>query len=265
MTEEVLTTDNSPRDGFVQIGRDGGTGHAVHSDYRTAYASVSQADRRRAFVMLGAAGVTVGFLALSRLLWLLKPLYDLVYYALIPEIGYYVTLTVLYIPFIILLNRFIKKKCGVRLFRVRGKAVGLSRALGCIAVAAVAVFIISAAFGFKLKLEKEMGMGVTGMRMIVNIAVCYYYGLHLWLGMTAAALVQYACSILLPTRYTVPWGSVFIVAVYGLLELLFETYTTTHLFPWVYFVFSFAYAAIFTLSGRSFHISYWASVIIMFL
>lgn len=265
-------TAAATRDGFVQIGRDGGTGRAEHSDFRAAYKSVSPTDRRRAFIMLGAAFVTLAAIGLSRLLWLMKPVFDQAYYGMLAEVIYYCLLTVLYPAYLFALNRFVKSKCQVRIFRVRHNNVGMVRAAGCIAVAALAVFVIGMSFGFAgtpfkftLKLEKEMGMGVTGVNMLINISVCYYYALHLLMGMTAAALVQYACSILLPTRYTVPWGSVFLVAVYALSELIFETFTTTHMFPWVYFVYSFAYAAIFTLSGRSFHISYWASVIILIL
>lgn len=266
-------TENRPlRDGFIQIGRDGGTGRAVHSDADAAFKSVSKIDKRRAFIMLGAAFVTLAVIGISRLVWLMKPVFDRIYYGTLSEIIYYIILAVLFTAYVIGLNKFVKTMCGVRLFRVRHNTVGLPNALGCIAVAAVAIFIVSAGFGitntvfkFTLKLEKEMGMGVTGAKMLVNISVCVYYALHLWLGLSAAALVQYSCSILLPTRYTVPWGSVFIVAVYALIELMFEMYTTTHAFPWVYFVYSFAYAAIFTLSGRSFHITFWASVIILIL
>jgi len=252
-------------DEFIYIGRDSGTGKHRYPDARSAYASVSKADRRRAFIMLGAAGVTIAFMLFTRLIWLFEPLLDKIYYGTLSEVVYYITLGLLCTAYIVGLNAFIKRKCSVRLFRIRKGSTGLTRALGVIAVAAATVFVSSATFGFTLILQKEMGMGGTGADMLVNLAVKFYYAFHLWLGFAAAALVQYACSMLVPAKYTVPWGAVFLVTVYGLLELLFETLTTAHLYPLYYYLFTYAYAAIFMLTQRSFHVSYWASVAVMVL
>ena len=118
-------------------------------------------------------------------------------------------------------------------------------------------------FGFKLKMQVEMGMGVTLATALTNIAVYLYYGLHIWLGFVAAMLVQYACSMLFPAKYTVPWGAIFLVTLFGLPELALELFATAHLYPWLYYIYTYAYAAIFILTQRSFHLSYWASAIIM--
>lgn len=252
-------------DRFDYVGRDGGTGKHEHADCRSAYASVPASVKRRAFIMLGAAGVTVAFLLLTRLIWLFEPLLDKIYYGTLSEVVYYITLGLLCTAYIIALNQFIKRKCEVRLFHAKTHKIQLSRALSVIAVCAVTVFIVSAVFGFKLKMQKEMGMGVTLATALTNISVYFYYAFHLWLGFTAAALVQYGMSMLFPAKYTVPYGAIFLVAVYGLLEYIFETFTTTHLYTECYFALTFAYAAIFVLTRRGFHIGYWASVVTMVL
>ncbi len=252
-------------DRFIYIGRDGGTGKNLHGDYRAAYASVPKGIKRRAFTMLGAAGVTLAFLLLTRLLWLFEPLLDKIYYGTLSEVVYYIILGILCTAFIVALNEFIKHKCEVRLFRAKKRPVRLTRALSVIAVCAVAVFIVSAVFGFNLKMQKEMGMGVTLATALTNISVYFYYAFHLWLGFAAAALVQYGMSMLFPAKYTVPYGAIFLVAVYGLLEYIFETFTTTHLYTECYFALTFAYAAIFMLTQRGFHVSYWASIVTMVL
>lgn len=243
----------------------GGTGKHVHSDFKSAFKSVSPQDKRRAYVLLAAAGVTMAFLLLSRLIWLFEPLLDKIYYGTLSEIVYYIILGLLYTAFIVTLNEHVKRKCNVHLFKINDDKISMLRAVAIIAVCAVAVFIISASFGFKLKMEKEMGMGVTLATALTNIAVYFYYAFHLWLGLTAAALVQYAMSILLPAKYTVPYGSIFLVAVFGLIEYVLESFATPHLYTEYYFALTLVYGIIFALSKRSFHVSYWASVITMVL
>lgn len=232
---------------------------------RAAYLSVPQSEKRNAFVMLAAAGVTLAVLFLSRLIWLFEPLLDKIYYGTLSEIVYYIILGVLFTAFIVSLNLFLKRQCGLRMFLPQKTKLSVTRALGIIAVGAVTVFIAGASFKFKLKLQLEMGTGVTMATALTNIAVYFYYAFHMWLGLTAAALVQRALTVLLPAKYYIPWGAIFLVTIFGLTELALELGTTTHLYPWLYYLFTYAYAAVFVISGNSFHVTYWASVIIMVL
>ncbi|MCH5162208.1 MAG: hypothetical protein J1G38_01815 [Clostridiales bacterium] len=251
------------QDRFVESG--GGTGEHKYPDFKSAYKSVAKEDKRRAFIMLGAAGVTVAFMLMTRLLWLFEPVWDYIYYGTLSEIVYYIVLGLLCTGFIIALNIFIKHYCEVRLFKRKEHGVSIARALGAIAVAAAAVLIVNSTFGFTFKVQKEMGVGVTMATALTNIAVYFYYAFHMWLGFAAAALVQNAMSTLIPAKYTIPWGAIFLVTVYGLFELLFEYATTNHLYPLHYYFMTYAYAAIYMLTGRGFHVSYWASVIVMVL
>ena len=240
-----------------------GNGACAHADFRAAFYSVSPADKTRAFLMLGAAGVTIAVVLLSRLIWLFEPILDKIYYGTLSEIVYYIIIGVLFTGYIVGLHFFTKKMCGERIFIPKKTEVDIPRTLGVIAVAAIVVFFTSAGFKFKLKFQVEMGTGVTMATALTNIAVYFYYAFHLWLGLAAAELVQRAVSILLPAKYTVPWGAIFLVTVYGLLELIFEFGTTPHLYPWLYYLFTYAYAAIYVLTDYSFHLTYWASIVIL--
>lgn len=256
------------KDAFIAIGKDGGTGKYVHASAKQAFDSVSSDDKRRAFTMLVAAGITFLFALFTRIFWLFKPLLDKISYGapgLMTNIIYYLIVGVLCTAFIVALNVVIKKLCEVKLFRRRARTIDIARALGVIAIAAVAVFAVSATFGFQLKLQKEMGVGVSIAKVFANLSVYLYYGFHMWLGFAAAALIQYALSMLFPAKYTVPWGAVFLVTIYGLTELLLEYATTSHMFPLYYYFLTYAYAAIYILTGRSFHVSFWASVAVMIL
>lgn len=268
MTEQndkTIRTTPDDTDKFIYIGRDGGTGKHVHRNAGEALASVNAADKKRAVIMLCSAAVTLAVVFLSRLLWLFEPLFDNIYYGKLSSLIYYIILGVLFTVYVLVLNAFIKSKCGVRIFRIKRSNSDLTRALGTIAVAAATVFIVSAVFKFKLKIQIEMGLGVTLATALTNIAVYIYYALHLWLAFTAATLVQYGMSMLFPAKYSVPWGAVLLVAVYGTIELILELYCTDHVYALVYYLFTYAYAAVYMLTGRSFHVSYWASVIIMIL
>lgn len=235
------------------------------SDCQSAIASVTFGEKRTAFILLIAAGVTLGVLFLSRLLWLFKPLFLLVYYGTLPIVLYYITLLVVFTVFVILLNIYIKRHCGIRLFVPQKKHMDVPRTLAVIAIGAAVVLLISAGFKFKVKIQVEMGSGVTMATALINLAIYIYYALHLWLGLIAAALVQRALTILIPTKYSVPWGAILLVTVFGLIEFALEFGTTPHMYPWLYYLLTFAYAAVYELTGRSFHLTFWACVIIMVL
>ena len=241
----------------------------AHTDFKSAYTSVSQDEKRRAFTMLAAAGITLGVLFLSRLFWLLKPLFDLVYYRAIPIILYYIVLVIVFTVFVIFLNKYLKKLCGLRMFLPQKNRVDVPHTLAIIVIGALTVLFISIGLDFKVKVEVEMGAGsLAGITMadtLTNLAVYVYYGLHLWLGLIAAALVQRALDILIPAKYSLPWGAVFLVTVFGLMEFALEIGTTTHMYPWLYYILTYVYAAVYELTGRSFHLTYWACIIIMVL
>ena len=215
--------------------------------------------------MLGAAGVTIAFLLLTRLIWLFEPLLDRILYGTLSEVIYYLILAALCVGFVIGLKKFVRRFCDFDPFAKKAQPIGFWRSLAVIGVAALFVFVVSAILGFKLKIQREMGLGVTLATALTNICVYFYYALHMWLGFCAAALVQYGLSTILPAKYTVPWGSIFLVTVFGLIEFVFEQFTTTHIYCGYYYLFTYAYAIIFTLSARRFHVSYWASVAIMIL
>lgn len=231
----------------------------------SAVATVPHEQKRKAYVMLAAAGVTLGVLFLSRLFWLFEPLFDLIYYGTLTDVLYYTVLALLFPVYVIFLHRFVKKRCGFGVLS-RGKSnVSTLNTLIIIAIGAITFFCISAVFGFKVKIQIEMGAGVTIATALTNIAVYVYYGLHLWLGLIAAALFQRGMDILVPTPRSIPWGAILLVTVFGPVELVLELYTTAHVFPWLYYVLTYVYAATYELTGRSFHLTFWACVVIMVL
>lgn len=246
------------------------TGHAEdgprYTNLCTAVRSVLPSEKRRAFMLLGACGVTLSVLFLSRLIWLFKPLFAKVYYGTLSVILYYSTVAVIFTVFVVLLGLFLKRKCGERIFLPRrSPQIDVPRALSIIALSAAVVFFISAGFDFKVKIQIEMGSGVTMAQALTNISVYVYYALHLWLGLIAAEIFGRAMNILVPTRYAFPWAAVFLVMVFGLTEFALEVGTTFNLYPWIYYLLTYVYAAVYELTNRSFHLTYWTCVIIMVL
>ncbi len=233
--------------------------------FRRAYDGVPRSERVRGFTMLACAGVTTAVLFASRLFWLFKPLLDKIYYGTLSEVVYYIFLFVLCTVYSIFLARYVYKHCGERLYSPVKKPMTIPRVLAIIAIAAVTVFVTSAAFRFKTKIQLEMGSGVTMATALTNIAVYFYYAFHMWLGISAAILVQRGLTVLFPAKHTVPWGVIFLVTVYGLLELALEIWTTSHAYPWMYYAFTYVYAAIFVMTEGRFLSTYWTSVIIMVL
>lgn len=227
--------------------------------------SVPNGEKKRAAFLLGAAGVTIAIVALSRLIWLLEPLFDKVYYGTLSEIIYYIALVVLFAGYTVGLHYAVKGVTGERLFVPRKPHMDVKRTLGVIALAAAVVFFVSAGFKFKIKLQVEMGSGVTMARALTNIAVYLYYGLHLWLGLTAAELIRRGMNILVPASRAIPWGEIALVTLFGLTEFAFEAGTTAHLYPWLYYIFTYVYAGVYALTDHSYHLTFWACVAIMVL
>lgn len=257
---EQITTESAP---VTTVNEQDGE---VFADFVQAAKSVSANDKRRAYTLLIAAGVTLAVLFLSRLFWLFKPLYDLVYYGTLPIVLYYITVGVVFTAFVVFLNKYLKTHCECRLFAPKkNNNVDVPRTLAIIAIGAITMLCISAGFKFKVKIQVEMGSGVTMATALINLAIYIYYGLHLWLGLIAAELVQRALSILIPTRYSIPWGAILLVTVFGLAEFALELGTTVHLYPWLYYILTYVYAIVYELTNRSFHLTYWACIIIMVL
>ncbi len=94
-----LRTDGLDADELNAAERDGGTGEHEFADCRSAFRSVSKDDRRRAYIMLGAAGVAFAVLLLSRLFWLMEPVFDMVYYGTVSELLYYGIVAVIFTVF----------------------------------------------------------------------------------------------------------------------------------------------------------------------
>ncbi|MDE6401073.1 MAG: hypothetical protein K2L54_00495, partial [Clostridiales bacterium] len=156
MTETSLEKNN-PTAADLSAATNGETASPVYADFRVASRAVPQSEKRKAYGMLVAAGVTLAVLFLSRLIWYLEPALDKIYYGTLSEILYYIIIGVLFTAYIVCLNIFVKKACGVRMFLPQKPQMTVARALGVIAVAAVTVFLASAALKFKLKLQIEMG------------------------------------------------------------------------------------------------------------
>lgn len=230
-----------------------------------AYRATDAEQKRNGYYLLGACGVTVAVLLVSRILWLLEPLYALAYYGTLSELLYFCVLPVVYIPYLVYMHYFIKRHTGERVMTPKKEQVGYLRTLGVIAVAAVTVFITGAAFKFRLKLQMELGSGVVVATALTNVGVYAYYAFHLLMGLVAAELFRKAMALLVPARRQAPWGSLFLVAVFGVLELILELFTTAHLYPWVYFLFCYAYAAIYELTGHGLYLTFVASFIILVL
>lgn len=222
--------------------------------------------RKKAFVLLGAAGVTLAVLFLSRLLQLFKPLTDKIYYGTLSTIFYYIFVGILFVAYTVFLNYFLKKRCGERIFAPnRAHRMTVPNTLAVIALGAAAMFVISACFKFKVKIQIEMGSGVTMATALTNIAVYVYYALHLWLALTATTLIDRAMPALVPTPKRIPWGAVALCTLFALPELALEFWTTNNMYPLVYFALAFVYAAVYELTDRSYHLTYWACVVIMVL
>ncbi len=242
--------------------------NGTHTGARDAFLSVDKQSKRNAFIMLGAAGVTLAVGLLSRLIWLAEPVLDMIYHGT-AAVVYYVVLGALFAGYAVGLNFFLKRVVGIRIFKTEKSDLTTKQsvisALCIIALGAAAVFVASAYNGFKLKLETEMGLGVTLETAIINVLVYIYYGLHLWLGFIAAELVQRAGNTLFPSKYGVPFGAIFLVTFFGLSQLAAEIFATSHMFPMLYYLFTYVYAAIYEITGRRYRLSYWASVAVMVL
>lgn len=228
-------------------------------------------NRKAAIELFIAAGIMFAILLATRLITLFNPLFALVYYGTLVEVLYYIILLVICVVCQTLVYRYFVKHHNLSIFKSQAKPVSSQASLleqiikpvAVVGICLITVIIVGASFNFKLKMEFEMGTGVTGAKALTNIAVYFYYGCHIWLMMTVVALVQRGFDILFVTKYSISVGAIVLVLI-GAVEFLFEALTTNHMYPHLYFILTFVYAAIWELT-RSYHGTFWASVVLMVL
>lgn len=239
------------------------------ADAAKAPVRTREEEKKLAFTYLIFAAIILAGIYIVQIFHVFNPLFDRVYYGNLTTIFYYICNVVVWIPFIVLLYKFVLKYTGLKLFR-KSAPLSLKRSLIIYVCAVVPIFIVSAVLGFELKVVVELGKKVTGMQLATNGASYAHGAVKLLLAVMFIELVQEAGQLLYKGKYCnrIPWGGIALAVIFGFAEVIvaYTTGTTTaFLFAWMYIAFDLLYGVIYLLSNKNFFVTYFVSLIIFIL
>lgn len=252
-------TDGAPQEQSAEPQND-----AVAAPVRT-----HDEEKKRAAVYLIFAAIVLAGIYIVQIFHVFDSLFDRIYYGNLTTIFFYICNAVFWIPFIVLLYKFVYKYTGYKLFR-KSDPLPLKRSLIIYVCAVVPIFIVSAVLGFELKVVVELGKKVTGMQLATNAASYAHGAIKLILAVIFIELVQEAGQLLYKGKYgnRIPWGGIALALSFGFAEVIvaYATGTSTaFLFSWMYIAFDLLYGIIYLLGEKNFFVTYFVSLIIYIL
>ena len=262
--------DDNAQDATIQT-NDAPETQDVYSDdgvYETVVTPAGNDDKRTALIYFIFAAITLAGIYVVQLFRLTEPLFQYVYRGNMSMVFFYGLCVVFWVPFIILLNKFVKKYTGSNLFAHADTPISLKRTMIIYACAVIPIFIISACLGFTLKIVYELGSRVSQMQIITNATMYANGAVKLILAVIFLQLTHKACELLYRGKFAnvIPWGGIVLALTYGPLELAVAYITGSGiLFAWLGIAFALLYGIIYLLGKKSFFITYFVSLIIYIL
>lgn len=232
--------------------------------------ALNKSNKRAAIKLFCVAVAATLLLIVSRVFSLILAPMSFYYYGIYGEITYYLIIAVIFAAFVIGATVYLQRTENIHIMEIQRERLPIKNASLALTLLAVTLFVMCASMGFKFKLEYEMGVGITSGRVLMNVGVHFYYGLHLWMGFIIMHTTQRACDLLIKDK-CVPFGYIAFIVLYGLPELLLETFATGMFYSphdtyaYVYFILLFSYGGVYYLTQKSFHSSYWACFLVNFL
>ena len=199
---------------------------------------------------------------------LFELLFQPVYRGNISTVVYCAITVAVWIPFIILLRKFVLKHTGYKLFNRENPPIPFKRACIIYACVFVPIFIISACLGFELKIVYELGKRVTQLQIIKNASLYAQGCVELILALVCLELVQEGMELLYRGKHAniIPWGGIALALTYGFAEVLVAYLSGANvLFAWLNIAFFLLYGVIYLLSKKIFSITLFAAIMIYLL
>ena len=225
-------------------------------------------EKKLAYRYLIFAAIAFACIYFVQIFHLFDPLFDRIYYGNLTTVFFYICNALVWIPVLILLNKFIVKYTGYKVFHRADSELSLKRSLIIYACAVVPIFIVSAALGFQLKIVFELGKRVTGMQLLTNACMYAHGAVKLLYAVVIIELVQEAGQLLYKGKYAdrIPCGGIALALVFGFTEVIVAYASGAYtLFAWLYIAFDLMYGVIYLLCKKNFFVTYFVSLIIYIL
>ncbi|MBQ3502447.1 MAG: hypothetical protein IJA72_02170 [Clostridia bacterium] len=149
----------------------------------------------------------------------------------------------------------ISRKISIQIFTKKenkGKELELWRVIILFVITVLPMLIISACLSWKLKIVYALGERVTIIGLLCNVSEILAYAVRMVLMIMLISCVQQGFEILFKTKYAIPYGAIFALLTFGLIDF-FVLAVDLRVF---YLIVSFLYGVIYLLSNKKFSITW---------
>lgn len=195
------------------------------------------------------AVVLLACLYSSKIADLFIPIFDNIYYGNLVSMFVAIASAIIWaIEIAIIL--FVCKKFGVEIFTKKQdkKELPLIRVILLFVITILPMIVISACIGWKVKIVYALGVKVTTVGLVCNVCEILAYAVRLILMLMFIVCVQKGFETLINSKVTIPYGALFALITFGLIDF-FVLAMDLRVF---YLVVSFLYGVIYLLADRKF-------------
>ena len=146
---------------------------------------------------------------------------------------------------------FVCKKIDVKIFALqenKGKELKLWKVIVLFAITVLPMLIISACLSWKVKIVYALGERVTTVGLACNVCEILAYAVRMILMVMFIACIQQGFEILFKTKYIIPYGAIFALITFGLIDF-FVLAMDLRAF---YLIVSFLYGVIYIIADKKF-------------
>lgn len=200
------------------------------------------------------AGIILLCLYSNAVAKLFEPIFDNIYYGnLVDMFSAIISALVWGVEIVALI--FVCRKIGVKLFTIRqnrGKELKLWKVIVLFVLTVLPMIVISACLSWKVKIVYALGERVTTVGLVCNVCEILAYAVRMILMVMFIASIQKGFEILFKTKYVIPYGAIFALITFGLIDF-FVIAMDLRVF---YLVVSFLYGIIYLVADKKFAVSW---------
>ncbi len=217
-----------------------------------------------AIIYFALAALCIVFIYTSKLSNLFIPLFSKVYYGNLNGMFLAISTIIIWGFEIVAIRMLAKNKFKICLFSKKNKETKGPSLLNIFIIfllTFIPIMVISGMLGWNLKIVDDFGQKIESIK-ITSVVSQYVESLFKILWTTIIIrLVQEGMEKIVVTKFVIPWGGIFLMLTFGILEIfLFEGK-----FKLMYLFFNLIFGIIYLLANRRFATTYWVSYLLYIL
>lgn len=200
----------------------------------------------------------------SNLSNLFLPIFSKVYYGNLNGMFLAVASIIIWVFELVGINYLAKNIFKIQLFSKKSKETespNLMNILLIFLLAFIPIMIISYRLGWNLKIVDDFGKKIESIKVTSVVSQYAMYLVKILWATIIIRLVQEAMEKLVVTKIKIPWGGLFLMLTFGIIELI----VLDGKFKLMYFIFNLIFGLFYLLSNKRFTTTYWVSYLLYLL